>query len=329
VSNNSGINRRGFLSEAGKGALGAFAAGGAMGRSGSSALAQDKFPARDISWIIYQAPGGSIDTTARVIAPHLEKQGIKTTLDYVLGAGGRVARTKLHTARPDGHMMMTESAPGGAIDEVIGRAGYKASDFIPIYGWSVLSWQLCVKKDSPIRTFQQFVDECKKRRVVVGTIGRGGSSHIQIAALQKELNLPFALVHFDGSGKAYPAVMGGHVDVAISGPASGSRMRENLHFLGVTGAQREKALSDVPTLKEQGFPVTPIDQIWYAMTTPKVPEDRVAVLTHAFAKAFEDKQLWEQMNKVGEFPTLMTPAQVLATVKQQAELIEKYKDLLS
>jgi tripartite-type tricarboxylate transporter receptor subunit TctC len=314
------IDRRGFLV--------GVAAAGAIAELGVPALAQEKFPARDVNWLIYQAPGGSIDTTARVIQPYLEKHGVKTTLEYALGAGGRVARSKLHSARPDGYMMMTESAPGGAIDEVIGRAGYKASDFIPVYGWSILSWQLCVKKDSPIRTFQQFVDECKKRRVVVGTIGRGGSSHIQLAALQKELNLQLGMVHFDGSGKAYPAVMGGHVEVAISGPASGSRMRESLHFLGVTGAEREKALPDVPTLIEQGFQVTPIDQIWYAMTTPKVPEDRIAVLTNAFVKAFEDKMLWEQMNKVGEYPKLLTRPQIAAMVKKQAEVIEKYKELL-
>ena len=327
MSSNSPMDRRGFLVNAGKAALAGTAAG-SMGKFGASALAQEKFPARDVNWIIYQAPGGSIDTTARIIQPYLEKQGVKTNLDYVLGAGGRVARTKLFTARPDGYTMMTESAPGGAIDEVIGRAGYKASEFTPVYGWSVVSWQLCVKKDSPIRTFQQFVDECKKRRVVVGTIGRGGSSHIQLAALQKELGIPFGLVHFEGSGKAYPAVMGGHVEVAISGPGSGSRMRDSLHFLGVTGAEREKALPDVPTLQEQGFQVTPIDQIWYAMTTPKVPDDRVAILTNAFAKAFEDKMLWEQMNKVGEYPKLLTRAQVEAMVKKQAEVIEKYKELL-
>jgi putative tricarboxylic transport membrane protein len=327
MSSNSPMDRRGFLVNAGKAALAGTAAG-SMGRFGASALAQEKFPARDVNWIIYQAPGGSIDTTARIIQPYLEKQGVKTSLDYVLGAGGRVARTKLLTARPDGYTMMTESAPGGAIDEVIGRAGYKASDFTPVYGWSVVSWQLCVKKDSPIRTFQQFVDECKKRRVVVGTIGRSASSHIQLAALQKELNLPFGLVHFEGSGKAYPAVMGGHVDAAISGPGSGSRMRESLHFLAVTGAEREKALPDVPTLIEQGFQVTPIDQIWYAMLTPKVPEDRIAILSNAFAKAFEDKLLWEQMQKAGEYLKLLTRPQVEAMVKKQAEVIERYKELL-
>jgi len=324
MSSNLGMDRRMVLMNAGKAAVG-FAAGTILG---SGAHGQEKFPARDVNWIIYQAPGGSIDTTARIIQPYLEKSGVKTSLEYVLGAGGRVARTKLFTARPDGYLMMTESAPGGAIDEIIGRAGYKASEFIPIYGWSVVSWQLCVSKDSPIRTFQQFVDECKKRRVVVATIGRSGSSHIQLAALQKELNLPFGMVHFEGSGKAYPAVMGGHVDAAVSGPGSGSRMRESLHFLCVTGAEREKALPDVLTLKEQGFDVTPIDQIWYAMATPKVPDDRIALLSDAFTKAFEDQMLWEQMQKAGEYLKLLTRAQIETLVKQQAEVIEKYKELL-
>jgi tripartite-type tricarboxylate transporter receptor subunit TctC len=240
-----------------------------------------------------------------------------------------VARTKVHTARADGYTMMTESAPGGAIDEVIGRASFKASEFIPIYGWSVISWQICVKKDSPIRTFQNLVDECKKRRVVIGTIGRGGSSHIQLAALQKELNIPFGMAHFDGSGKAYPAVLGGHIDAAMSGPASGSRMSDSLHFLAVTGERREPALPEVPTLKELGYTVTPIDQLWYALTSPKVPDDRIAIISAAFEKAFQDKALTEQMQKAGEHIVLLKRPEIEAMVAKQAEVIDKYKDLLT
>jgi tripartite-type tricarboxylate transporter receptor subunit TctC len=326
MTSKTAMDRRTFLTRAGKAALGAAAGGSALA---SPAVAQEKFPAREINWLIYQAPGGSIDTTARIIQPYLEKAGVKTTLEYALGAGGRVARTKLFTARPDGYMMMTESAPGGAIDEVIGRASYKASQFIPLYGWSVISWQLCVKKDSPIRTFKDLVEECKKRRVVIGTIGRGGSSHIQLAALQKELDLPFGIAHFDGSGKAYPAVLGGHIDVAMSGPASGSRMRESLHFLGVTGERREPALPDVPTLKEQGFNVTPIDQLWYAMVTPKVPDERITILSAAFEKAFQDQALLEQMKKAGEAIRPLNRAQIHELVVKQAEAIVKFKDLLT
>jgi tripartite-type tricarboxylate transporter receptor subunit TctC len=324
----SEIHRRDFLAKAGKAALGVTAASSA-GPFASSALGQEKFPAHEINWIIYQAPGGSLDTTARIIQPYLEKAGVKTTLDYVLGAGGRVARTKLHTAKPDGYAMMTESAPGAAIDEFIGRASFKAKDFPPIYGWSVVGWQICVKKDSPIRTFENLVDECKKRRVVIGTIGRGASSHIQLAAIQKQLDLPFGVAHFDGSGKVYPAVLGGHIDAAISGPGSGSRMQDSLHFLAVTGKHRESALPDVPTLTELGFKVTPIDQIWYAMATPKTPADRIDALSAAFEKAFSDKALIEQMTKAGESITLLKRPEIEKMVAQQSEVIDKYKDLLT
>jgi tripartite-type tricarboxylate transporter receptor subunit TctC len=324
----SGIHRRDFLAQAGKAALGVTAASSA-GPLVSSAMAQEKFPAHEVNWIIYQAPGGSLDTTARIIQPYLEKAGVKTTLDYVLGAGGRVARSKLYTGKPDGYAMMTESAPGAAIDEFIGRANFKASDFPPIYGWSVVGWQICVKKDSPIRTFQNLVDECKKRRVVIGTIGRGASSHIQLAAIQKQLDLPFGVAHFDGSGKVYPAVLGGHIDAAISGPGSGSRMQDSLHFLAVTGEHREKALPDVPTLIELGFNVTPIDQIWYAMATPKTPADRLAALSAAFEKAFADKALTEQMEKAGESIVLLKRPEIEKMVAQQSEVIDKYKELLT
>ena len=73
MSSNSRVDRRGFLRNAGRTALGA-AAAGSLGPWASSAMAQEKFPARDINWIIYQAPGGSIDTTARIIQPYLEQQ---------------------------------------------------------------------------------------------------------------------------------------------------------------------------------------------------------------------------------------------------------------
>jgi tripartite-type tricarboxylate transporter receptor subunit TctC len=106
-------------------------------------------------------------------------------------------------------------------------------------------------------------------------------------------------------------------------------MRDSLHFVGVTGEVRERALPDVPTLKEQGFAVTPIDQMWFAQTSPKTPQDRVDVLAGAFAKAFADKALFEQMAKAGEFPRLLSGAEVSKRVVQQTQVIEKFKDIFS
>jgi tripartite-type tricarboxylate transporter receptor subunit TctC len=252
---------------------------------------------------------------------------VRTNLEYAIGAGGRIARTRLLRAQPDAYTIMTESSPGAVMDEVLGNAEYKALDFMPIFGWSIIGWQFCVKKDSPMRTFGDFVEEAKKRRVTVGTIGRSGSSHLQVEIVKRRLGLNFDVVHFEGSGRAYPAVIGGHIDVACSGPASGSRNRDNLHFLGVT--RPEPALPDVPSLAQQGFPqIESADQMWYAMTTPGSSATRVARLEEAFAKAFENQALLDQMKRAGESITPLPAARVREIVAQHLRLVEENKELM-
>ena len=295
--------------------------------------AQEKFPAREVNWIIYQAPGGSIDTTARIIQPYLEKAAASRPRSNMCSARAGASRAPSSaTARPDGYAMMTESAPGGAIDEVIGRATYKASEFIPIYGWSVISWQICVKKDSPIRTFKDLVDECKKRRVVIGTIGRGGSSHIQLAALQKELNLPFGMVHFDGSGKAYPAVLGGHVDAAMSGPASGSRMSDSLHFLGVTGERARAGAARRADAEGAGLQRSRRS----ISSGTRWPRRRCRTIASQILSAARSRRrsrtrrCTSRCRRPASIVTAADPSRRSRSwCAKQAEVIEKYKDLLT
>jgi tripartite-type tricarboxylate transporter receptor subunit TctC len=308
-----------------RGLLGATLAGLAPA---APTMAQTRFPSRDLTWLIYQAAGGSIDLTARIIQPPLADQGVRTTLDYAIGAGGRIARTRVFRARPDGYTIMTESSPGAVMDEVLGSSEYKALDFEPIFGWSIIGWQFCVKKDSPIRTFGDFVAETRRRRVTMATIGRSGSSHLQVEIVKKRLGINFDVVHFEGSGRAYPAVLGGHVDVACSGPASGQRNRDNLHFLGVT--RPEPALPDVPTLADQGFPqVESADQLWYALTTPGTPRERVRRLEEAFAKAFENREMLERMERAGESITPIPSERLRELVAGHLRMVQENKDLLS
>ena len=311
------IDRRTFLA----GATGA-AAAGILPTGGQAQGSQD------LTWLIYQAPGGSVDLSTRTIQPWIEKAGFKIQLEYAQGGGGRVARTKLFSAKPDGKTIMTEVAPAAVVDEALFNVPYKAESFEPIFGWILNGFQYCVKKDSPIRTFADFVAETKKRRVTVATIGRGGAFHMHVVGMRSQLGLDFDIVHFDGSSPAYTAVIGGHIDVGGGGPGSGSRQADSLHFIGTSGTEREKALLDVPTIIEQGFKVTPVQQLYFANTSPGVPADRVAVLTKAFEAAFTDPDLVKKMEAAGDFLTLVSPEQIKALNVQQKELLMAVKDEL-
>jgi len=280
-------------------------------------------------WLIYQAPGGTVDVSTRIVQPYMEKAGFKVRLEYATGASGRIARNKLFAGKPDGYTMMTEVAPGAIVDELAYNVPYKAESFEPVFGWSNTGFQYCVRSDSAMRTFADFVAETKKRRVTVASIGRGGAHHLHIVAMRKTLGLSFDIVHFDGASPAYAAVLGGHVDVGGGGPASGRRQGgDRLRFLGLSGNEREFPLDDVPTLKEQGFNTPPVNQLFFATTSPGVPADRLALLNKTIAAAVADADFAEKMKALGNAVTPLTPEAIKAEHNKHRALIMEFKEEL-
>jgi tripartite-type tricarboxylate transporter receptor subunit TctC len=289
--------------------------------------ARAAYPDQELPWLIYQSPGGTVDVSTRIVQPYFEQAGFKVKLEYATGAGGRIARNKLFAAKPDGYTVMTEVAPGAVVDELVYTVPYKADSFEPIFGWSNTGFQYCVRSDSPMRTFADFVAETRKRRVTVASIGRGSAQHLHIITMRKRLGLHFDIVHFDGASPAYAAVLGGHVDVGGGGPASGRRQGgDRLRFLGLTGPEREFPLEDVPTLKEQGFDVPAVSQLFFASTTPGVPAERIALMSKILSDAVAKPDFVERMKALGNSVTPLTPALIKAETKQHAQLIIELKE---
>lgn len=310
--------------------LGGMAAAGAAATLGWGGSARaNTFPARDINWLVYQAPGGSLDTTTRIIQPVLaQKLGVALPVENLTGAGGRIARARLTNARADGYTIMTDNSNTVVLGELFFDGPYDSLAFEPIFGWERAGYQICVVKDSPIRTFQDLYDLSQTRRVTVADIGHGGDSHLQLLIMREQLGMDLQLVHFSGSSEAYAALLGGHVDAAMAGAGSGARNIDNLHFLGVTNPDREFALPDVPSFKEQGFDFDIIIRTWYAHTTPGVPEERIQILADAFAAAFEDEAMVAQQNAAG-ISGVPVPREV---IKQELEAFKaqaiRFQDLL-
>lgn len=287
------------------------------------------YPMQELTWLIYQAPGGTVDLSTRLLQPYLERAGFKVKLEYATGAAGRIARNKLFASKPDGYTLMTEAAPGAIIDEVAYQVPYKAESFPPILGWSKTGFQLCVRMESPIQTFSDLVAETKKRRVTFASIGRGGAQHLQLLLIRQRLGLKFDVVHFDGASPAYAAVLGGHIDVGGGGPGAAMRQAgDRFRFLALTGDAREFPLLEVPTLKEQGYDIPSVNQIFFAMTSPGVPADRITLLSKAFELAHADTEFQERMKKFGTSATLIPAAEITAEHRRQRAYILEFKEEL-
>lgn len=313
----TGLSRRQVFT--GAAALGTAAA--TVGITGANAQA---YPSQEIRWIIYQSPGGLIDGSTRALQPYLKRQGFGSRIEYVRGASGRIARTQLYRSQPDGYTIMTEASPEEVLGEVVYNAEYKVAEFQPVFGWFVNAFNIYVKKDSPIKSFADFIKEAKSRTITIGTLGKGGPSHLQLAVLKKKLSLKLQFVHFEGGAPSYSAVLGGHIESAIGGSSS-ARNIDTVSFLAVFRDGRDPALPNVPTVAELGHDVPPVNEVIYANTGPKVPANRIAKLAEAFKKAFENPDHLKQQKNLGVYPKLMSSDDLRKIIKNMYALVNEHK----
>ena len=286
------------------------------------------YPSQPLKWIIYQSPGGLIDTSTRLIQPFLKEQGFSSTLEYVRGASGRIARSQFSRAKPDGYTIMTEASPEEVLGKVVFNADYKLDEFQPVFGWFINAFNLYVAKSSPIKTMDDFIKTARARRMTMATIGKGGPSHLQLAILRNRLKLNLQFVHFDGGSAAYTAVAGGHVEAAVGGSSS-VQWEDNLSFLTVFRDTRDPGFPNVPTIQQLGHDIPPINEVIYVNASPGVPQDRVARLVAAFTKAFENPELIAQQKKINVHVTPMNSAQLRQSVQKAFDLANEYKPILT
>lgn len=286
------------------------------------------YPSQPLKWIIYQSPGGLIDTSTRLIQPFLKEQGFSSTLEYIRGASGRIARSQFSRAKPDGYTIMTEASPEEVLGKVVFNADYKLDEFQPVFGWFINAFNLYVARSSPVKSMDDFIKTARSRRMTMATIGKGGPSHLQLAILRNRLKLNLQFVHFDGGSAAYTAVAGGHVEAAVGGSSS-VQWADNLTFLTVFRDTRDPGLSSVPTMKELGHDIPPINEVIYVNASPGTPQDRVAKLVGAFTKAFETPDLIAQQKKINVHVTPMNSAQLRQSVQKAFDLANEYKSILT
>lgn len=286
--------------------------------------AADTYPSQELEWVIYQSPGGLIDSTTRTIQPYLKANGFNSRIEYMRGASGRIARTHLYRAPADGYLLMTEASPEEVLGEVVYNAEYKVSEFSPVFGWTEVALNIYVKKDSPIKTFADYVKAAKSRKVTIGTFGKGGPSHLQLAIVRKVLGLNLQFVHFQGGAPAHTAVLGGHIDSAMAA-STASRWLDTIDVLTVFSETRDPALPNVPTSGELGYEVTPVKEYIYANAGPKVPPDRIKKLAAAFAKAFQDPKHIEQQKKLGVHYKAMSSADLRKIINNMYGLVNEHK----
>jgi tripartite-type tricarboxylate transporter receptor subunit TctC len=294
-----------------------FVIGTAASIAAGPAFAQDAYPSRPVTIINAFPPGGANDLVTRPAASALEavlKQPV--VVDTKAGAAGAIGAQVAANAKPDGYALLSHNnglAGYAEVDKLFGRQPKTTrADFIPLARLAADPVLLVVNEQQPYKTLEDFIADAKKRpeQIVYSSGGLYGASHLPVAMLEKAAGLS-KLRHLPtaGGGPAITAVLGNNAQASTQTLLATLQHIKagKLRALASFGAQRSKALPDVPTLKERGYDV--VYYLWVGLFVPKgTPAAIVSTLSNAIDKAAASSQFTTAIANIGLEPSYLPTA---------------------
>ena len=274
-----------------------------------TAFAQDTFPSHAITIINAFPPGGANDVVTRPLAAAMEpilKQPV--VIETKAGAAGQVGAQVGASGKPDDYTLLSHDTgiSGYAeVDKLFGRP-VKSSrdDFVPLARLIADPCVLLVNDQQPYKTLKEFVDDAKKRpdEIVYSSGGLYGATHFPMAMLEKAVGgLKLRHLPTNGGGPAITAILGNNAQVsAQSVSATLTHIKAGkLRPLASFGANRSKALPDVPTFKELGYDIE--YYLWVGIFAPKAtPANVTAKLRAAIKEAAHSPAYITAMTNLGQ-----------------------------
>lgn len=273
------------------------------------ALAQPSdFPKRPLTLVVPFAPGGSVDTVARLVAERWGKQlGQTILIENKAGAATIIAADQVRKAAPDGYTLLMGTSTTFVVNPIIyPKLPYSAdASFDPVgvigsNGLALISNPSVVKA----KTLQELLADVRANpgKYSYGSHGNGSTVHFAAEMLWSAANIKDVVhVAYKGSAPAMNDLMGGQIPLAFDAipAASAAAKGDRVRILAVTSAKRSPLLPDVPTVAESGFPGFKMTS-WFAVVGPKnLPPAVKARLEKTLGDVMSDPSVVSRLQAVG------------------------------
>jgi len=269
--------------------------------SGAATAGAPTYPTKAVDIMAPAATGGGFDTTARLVQKALTDEklvSVNVTVSNVPGAGGTVGMAQLLKTKGEAHTLIVVGRVTVG-SQITGKTEAKVSQLTPIARLMGETEVIVTPKDSPYKSIKDVIDAIKKDVNGVKFAGgsAGGADHELAALLVKaaggDVKAWKSYVPFAGGGEAAAAIIGGQVQVGISGFAEfkGQIDSGNMKALAISADQPLATASSIPTLKSQGVDITLVN--WRLLAAP--PEIKLSDLTalKALAQKVHDSKTWK------------------------------------
>lgn len=291
--------------------VGAAAAALLAAAAGVPAYTQSNFPSRPVRLVIPYPAGGPTDSIGRLLAQRLtDLWKVPVVPDNRAGAGGIIGAQNVAASPPDGYTLLLTAGSTTGSAEVLNPKGtpYRSlRDFSPVIFIGVQPTLMVVDASLPVKDVKEFVALARANpgKYNYGTSSTGSSSHFAFNMLKIVAGIDVVEIPYTGAAPANQAFAQGQIQAFMGGVATVSPNLQTGHakIIGVASAERMDAYPDVPTLKEQGFPVE--WDTWYGVAAPAgVPAALLDKLSADALAVLDGEPVRLQLEKMGLFRRL-------------------------
>lgn len=280
--------------------------------AGGSALAQD-FPTKPIRFLVPYAAGGNTDVIARITAQRMgELLGQPVIVENRPGAGTMLATRAMLQAPADGYTLLV-SVPTMAIAAAVSKsADYKMTDVVPVSGICSNAFVISVARTVPATTLSELVAYAKANpgKLNNGSVGIGSGSQLITERFKTAAGIKSVEVVYQGAAPVLKDLTAGTVDFFFDGvPTSVALHRDNrIRVMAITTENRHPSAPEIPTFREQGFPMMTASNWTALFASAKTPDAIVQRLSREAYRAVSDQAVKERFVKMGLDPMEMNPA---------------------
>ena len=285
------------------------------------------YPTRAVRLVVPYVPGGGTDFTARAIAPRLsEALGQQVVVENRPGGGTNIGSELVAKATPDGYTLLMAGAANAINMSLYAKMPYDTQrDFQPVSLCVKGANVLLVHPSLPVKNLKELLALARAQpgRLNYASSGIGSANHMAGELLKLVAKVNITHVPYKGNAPALTDLIGGHIEILISGvPAVLGQIKNGrVRAIAIASLKRFPALPDTPTIDEsglKGFEAT----TWFGVMAPaKTSRDIVSRLNVEVGKVLAASDMRERLIGEGVEPVGGSTELFATFIREE---IEKY-----
>jgi tripartite-type tricarboxylate transporter receptor subunit TctC len=276
--------------------------------------------------IVTTVPGGSLDLTARVLAPKLaERLGQQVIVD---NRGGVLSMEIVAKAPPDGYMLLLASASLWTSQFLRDNVGWDVlRDYAPISQLVTSPNVLVVHPSLPVKNVSQLIALAKSRggELNYSSGQTGSSSHIAGELFNQMAGVKIVRIAYKGQGPSMLALITGETQLSFPNSAAATPFVKSgrIRALAVTTAVPSALAPGLPTMAASGLPGYESRAVLGMFAPARTPVALIEQLNAEINRVLNLPDVKQQLFESGAETVTGTPAELAAFIKTDMAITGK------